>query len=124
MNSYPLETGLSIGAIMGGLFDHKESFVRKAFEKHLIMNEMCEYEVKYVDTAIYRASFHQAAIDIRRENIDENVIDEAKQMDVWPVVAVKYCLRKLGLSTQFYEMDSDDPVHAKLVLPIPEKRRQ
>lgn len=98
--------------------------MRKALEKHRSMRAVSEYEVKYVNAAGYWAAFHQAAIDIRQEKVTKNKIEDAKRMEVWAVVAVRYCLRTLGLRTEFYKMASDDLVHAKLVLPIIEKRTE
>lgn len=88
------------------------------------MRAVSGYDFKYVNTAGYWFAFHEAAIDIRQEKIDESKIQDANRMDLLAVVAVKHYLRTIGLRTKFSKMSIDRPVHTKLVFPILNKRRQ
>lgn len=54
--------------------------------------------------------------------LEEAKIEEAKLFDVWEILAVWYSLRSLGLCVEFYNLASNDPTYAKLVLPAMEHR--
>lgn len=122
LSRYPYEPGCAINALAGGFFDHKEWPIRKALEKHSSMRAVSEYEAKYINSTGYWLTFHDAAIELRTEEI--NAKDEAKavEFDVWAIISVRYALRTLGLRTEFYKLAAEDPTYAKMILPALESK--
>lgn len=122
ISRYPYEAGPAVNAFQGGFFDHKDWSLRRGLQKQGSMRAVMEYESKYVNAAGYWAAFNEAAIELRQERLNENKMDEAVKFDVWAIIATRYTLRVLSLRSEFYKMASDDPVYAKMVLPVFEKR--
>ena len=119
---YPYEAGPAVAAFVGGFFDHREWPLRRGLLGQSSMRAVAEYEAKYVNATGYWAAFHQSAITLRTESIEENKPEDARRFDVWAIIAVRYALRVLGLRCEFYEMAAEDPVQAKMVLPSLERR--
>lgn len=122
LTRWPYEQGDSVSAFTGGFFEHREWPPRKQLEKHSSMRAVYEYEANYINSSGYWMSFHQAAICLRQEAIEDKDEEKAFRFDVWSLMAVRYGLRVVGLRTEFYRMAARDPVHAKLVMPTLEQR--
>lgn len=117
LSRYPYEGGPVIGAFLGVFFYQKEWQPRKALEKHSSMRAAAECEAKYINAAVYWDSFHEAAIQLRQEAINEKKVDEAFRFDVWSLIAVRYSIRVLGYRTELHCMVAENSTHAKMVLP-------
>lgn len=125
LTRYPYEPGPRLMAFVGGYFDHKEWPLRKELlEAQRSMRPVAEFEAKYVNASGYWCAFHQGAIELRDAAIGEKKDEEAKRLDVWGIIAIRYALRVLGLRAEFYRMAATDPVHAKLILPTLERRTE
>jgi hypothetical protein len=66
-------------------------------------------------------SFLSAAMALRGESLkleSTTGVEEAEMFDVWAVMAVRYGLRVVGLRVEFYKRSANDPMHARLVMPV------
>jgi hypothetical protein len=45
-------------------------------------------------------------------------VKEAEMFDFWAMRAVRYGLRVVGLRVEFKKRSSEDPMHARLVMPV------
>lgn len=122
LTRYPYEQGPSVGAFIGGFFEHREWTLRKGMEKHQSLRPVCEYESNYINAAGYWMAFHEAAIALRQESIADKEDDDAFHFDVWALMAIRYGLRVVGLRSEFYKLAARDPTYAKLVMPSLEQR--
>jgi len=122
LTRYPYEQGPSVGAFTGGFFEHREWPLRKAMESHKSMRAVFEYEANYTNAAGYWMAFHEAALSLRQDELEEKNMEKAKLYDVWSIIAIRYALRVTGLRCEFYKMVSKDPTYAKLIMPSLEKR--
>lgn len=122
LSRYPYERGPGVGAFTGGFFEHREWPLRKGLEKHSSLRPICEHEANYINATGYWMSFHEAAIALRQEAIDDKSDEDALKFDVWALISVRYGLRVVGLRSEFYKMAAKDPVHAKMVLPNLQRR--
>ena len=127
------EQGPTVGAFTGGFFEHREWPIRRGLEKYISLRpgeEICEvirfvleygpvfeYEANYINAAGYWMSFHEAAISLRQEALQEKKDSDAEYFDAWALASIRYGLRVVGLRTEFYKMTSRDPTYAKLVMP-------
>lgn len=71
LSRYPYEQGPSVGAFNGGFFAHREWPLRKAIEKHNSMRAVYEYEANYINTTGYWLAFHESAIALRGEALED-----------------------------------------------------
>ena len=78
---------------------------------------MSEYEANYVNASGYWIAFHEAALDLKAEAIEEKNDSDAPQYDVWAGISNRYGLRVVGLRAEFYKMAAKDPAYAKLMMP-------
>jgi hypothetical protein len=70
-------------------------------------------------------SFSPAAMALRGEALKlEGLtgVEEAEMFDVWAMMAVRYCLRVVGLRFEFYERSAKDPMHARLLMLVLESQ--
>jgi hypothetical protein len=66
-------------------------------------------------------SFSAAAVTLRGEALGQEGttgVEEAKRLDVWGMMAVRYGLRVVGLRVEFHKRSAKDPMHARLVMPV------
>lgn len=118
----PYEQGDSVSAFTKGFFEHLEWPPRKPLKIHSSMSAVYECESNYINASRYWRSFHQAAICLRQEAIEDMNEYNALLFDVWSLIAVRYGLRVVGLRTEFYRMAASDTLHAKLIMPTLEER--
>lgn len=122
LTRYPYEAGPSVGAFVGGFFEHKDWPLRRGLEGHQSMRAVMEYESNYINSAGFWMAFHEAAIVLRQEALTAQEEEEAIKCDVWALISIRYGLRVVGLRSEFYKMASKDPVYAKMVMPTLEGR--
>lgn len=60
-----------------------------------------EYEANYMNAVGYLMYSHEVALKMRGEAIQAKEDEESKIFDLWPAVAVRYCLGVTGLRCEF-----------------------
>ena len=121
---YPYEQCPGVAALTGGFFEHRDWPLRKHMERHNSLRAVYEYEANYINSAGYWMSFHEAALDLRSDSIEEKKDNEAKLFDLWAAIAIRYGLRVVGLRAEFYRMAAIDPTYAKMIMPTLEPRNE
>jgi hypothetical protein len=127
---YPYEQGPGVGPFSGGYFEHREWPIRRGMERHSSLRPIYEHEAHYTNAAGYWMAFHQSAVALRAECLQElttsaqpaSAIEKAQMYDVWAIVAVRYGLRVVGLRVEFYKRSAKDPMHERLIMPALEGR--
>ena len=114
---YPHEQGPSVGAFIGGFFEHRDWPLRTGMEKHQIMRPIYEYEANYINSLGYWMAFHEAAMSLSHESLKQGNTEEASQFDVWGLISIRYGLRVVGIRAEFYKMSARDTRYAKLFMP-------
>lgn len=97
LTRYPYEAGVSVGAFVGGFFEHKDWPLRRGLEGHQSMRAVMLYETNYINAAGFWMAFHESAIALRQEALSGGNDEEAKRCDVWALIAIRYGLRVVGL---------------------------
>ena len=69
-------------------------------------------------------AFHEAAMDLRAEAIEEKNYPEALQYDVWAGFSLLNGLQVVRLRAEFYKMAAKDAAYANLVMPTVERRNE
>ena len=113
-----------MAAFACGFFEHREWPLRTNMEKHQSLRAVAEYEANYINSAGYWMAFHEAALDLRQEMLEEKKDEEAKNYDVWAALVIRYGLRVVGLRSEFYKMAARDPTYAKMILPTLQQRNE
>ena len=101
LTRYPYEQGPTVGAFAGGFFEHREWPIRRGLEKHNSLRPVLEYEANSINAAGYWMSFHEAAISLRHEALQEKMDSDAEYFDAWALVSIQSRLRVVGLRTEF-----------------------
>ena len=113
-----------MAAFACGFFEHREWPLRKNMEKHESPRAVAEYGTNYINSAGYWMAFHEAALDLRQEMLEEKKDEEAKNYDVWAALAIRYGLRVVCLRSEFYKTAARDPKYAKMILPTLQQRNE
>lgn len=123
ISRYPFQSGGAASAFIGGFFDNEEWPLRRRMAKHQSLFATAEHEAKYINAAGYWAMIVEKAMQMRQDALKDPAEEaEAWRFDAWAYVANRYSLRVLGLRAEFYRMAAKDPNHAKMVLPLLERR--
>ena len=93
-------------------------------EKHQSLRAVAEYEANYINSAGYWMAFHEAALDLHQEMLEDKKDEEAKNYDVWVALAIGYGLRVVSLWSEFYTMAARDPTYAKMILRTLQQRNE
>jgi hypothetical protein len=121
VSCYPNELAPGLSPFSGCYFEHREWGIRRCIERHSSLRPLFEYEAHYMNSAGYWMSFSSAAMALRGEALKlegTTGVEEAEMFDVWAMMAVRYGLRVVGLRVEFYRRSAEDPMHARLVMPV------
>ena len=98
---YPYEQGHGVAAFADGFFEHREWPLCKNMEKHQSQRAVAEFETNYINSAGYCIAFHEAALDLRQEMLEEKKDEQAMKCDVWAALPIRYGFRVFGLRSEF-----------------------
>ena len=121
---YPNDQGDGVVAFASEFFEHREWPPCKNMEKHQSLRAVAEYEANYINSAGHWMAFHEAALDLRQEMLEEKNEEEANNYDVWAALALRYGLRVVVLRSKFYKMAARDPTYAKMILLTLQQRNE
>lgn len=109
-------------AFVEGSFEHCQWDLRKNMEKQFSLRAVTDYEATYINAPGCWCSFHKAAVTTRHVALQEHNPFDAGSYDVWALISVRFALRVLGIRSEFYKLEADEPTYAGMMLPSLERR--